>query len=123
LAHLELRVEVLEGGDRVRLVDVAGVPAEPLCRRPPEEDGLRPIELEFCATGYGSLVGLHFARGPVRSERDVPESAELRGLLHLHMLERGFSYGRHGFIALSLPLGEAEIDRFAAAVEEFLATV
>ena len=80
-------------------------------------------ELEFCATGYGSLVGLHFARGPVRSERDVPESAVLRGLLHLHMLERGFSYGRRGFIALSLPLGEAEIDGFAAAVEEFLATV
>ena len=80
-------------------------------------------ELEFCATGYGSLVGLHFARGPVRSERDVPVSAELRGLLHLHMLEQGFSYGRRGFIALSLPLGEAEIDGFSAAVEEFLATV
>ncbi|MGH3128441.1 MAG: aspartate aminotransferase family protein, partial [Gaiellaceae bacterium] len=79
--------------------------------------------LEFCATGYGSLVGLHFARGPVLSERDVPESVELRGLLHLHVLERGFSYGRRGFIALSLPLGEAEIDGFAGAVEEFLATI
>ena len=83
----------------------------------------RELEFEFCATGYGSLVGLHFARGPIRSERDVPESAELRGLLHLHMLERGFSYGRRGFIALSLPLGEAEIDGFAAAAEEFLATL
>lgn len=80
-------------------------------------------ELEFCATGYGSLVGLHFARGPVRSERDVPESPDLRGLLHLHMLERGFSYGRRGFIALSLPLGEAEIDGFAAATEEFLSSL
>jgi glutamate-1-semialdehyde 2,1-aminomutase len=79
--------------------------------------------IAFCATGYGSLVGLHFTRGPVRSERDVPESAELRALLHLHMLGRGFSYGRRGFIALSLPLGEPEIDGFAAAVEEFLATV
>jgi glutamate-1-semialdehyde 2,1-aminomutase len=78
--------------------------------------------IEFCATGYGSLVGLHFARGPVRSEHDVPEAPELRGLLHLHMLERGFSYGRRGFIALSLPLGEAEIDGFAAATEEFLAS-
>jgi glutamate-1-semialdehyde 2,1-aminomutase len=78
---------------------------------------------EFCSTGYGSLVGLHFTRGPVRSERDVPDSAELRGLLHLHMLERGFSYGRRGFIALSLPLGEPEIDAFADAVEEFLASL
>ena len=30
------------------------------------------------------------------------------------MLERGFSYGRRGFISLSLPLGEREIDGFAA---------
>ncbi|HEY7380217.1 MAG TPA: aminotransferase class III-fold pyridoxal phosphate-dependent enzyme [Gaiella sp.] len=80
-------------------------------------------EIAFRATGYGSLVGLHFAPGPVRSEADVPESAELRGLLHLHMLERGFSYGRRGFIALSLPLHESDVDGFAAAVEEFLATV
>jgi glutamate-1-semialdehyde 2,1-aminomutase len=78
-------------------------------------------DIEFCATGYGSLVGLHFTRGPVRNEQDVPEAAELRGLLHLHMLERGFSYGRRGFIALSLPLDEREIDGFGAAVEEFLA--
>ena len=79
--------------------------------------------IDFCATGYGSLVGLHFTAGPVRNEADVPEAAELRGLLHLHMLERGWSYGRRGFIALSLPLGEVDIDGFAAAVEEFLAIV
>ena len=80
-------------------------------------------ELAFCATGYGSLVGLHFTPGPVRNEGDVPESADLRALLHLHMLERGFSYGRRGFIALSLPLGEADVDGFAGAVEDFLPTV
>jgi glutamate-1-semialdehyde 2,1-aminomutase len=80
-------------------------------------------ELWFCATGYGSLVGLHFTPGPVRNEGDVPEATELRGLLHLHMLERGFSYGRRGFVALSLPLDEKDIDGFAAAVEEFLLTM
>jgi len=78
------------------------------------------LDAGICATGLGSLVGLHFARGPIRSERDVPEAAELRGLLHLHMLERGYSYGRRGFVALSLPLTEADIDGFAAAVEDFL---
>jgi glutamate-1-semialdehyde 2,1-aminomutase len=74
----------------------------------------------FCASGYGSLVGLHFTDGPVRSERDVPNVPELRGLLHLHMLEHGYSYARRGFVALSLPLEEADVDGFAAGVEEFL---
>ena len=77
-------------------------------------------ELAFVATGYGSLVGLHFARGPVRRISDLPAADELRTLLHLHLLERGYSYARRGFIALSLPLGEGEIGGFAAAVEEFL---
>ena len=80
---------------------------------------LNALDLGLCATGLGSLVGIHFARGPIRSERDVPEAAELRGLLHLHMLERGYSYGRRGFVALSLPLTEEDVDGFAAAVEEF----
>ena len=80
-------------------------------------------ELEFCATGFGSLVGLHFTSGPIRNEDDIPDFAELRALLHLHMLERGFSYGRRGFIALSLPLQEADVDGFCAAVEEFLVTI
>ena len=29
-------------------------------------------ELRFCATGHGSLVGLHFTPGPVRNEGDLP---------------------------------------------------
>jgi glutamate-1-semialdehyde 2,1-aminomutase len=75
--------------------------------------------LEFTATGYGSLVGLHFAAGPIRRRSDVPKRPELQTLLHLHLLEQGYTYARRGFIALSLPLGEAEIDGFAAAVEAF----
>jgi len=75
---------------------------------------------DFCATGYGSMVGLHFTRGPVLRSSDSPAAAELHALLHLHMLERGYSYARRGFVALSLPLGQAEVDGFAAAVEELL---
>jgi glutamate-1-semialdehyde 2,1-aminomutase len=77
-------------------------------------------DVELTATGYGSLVGLHFARGPVRRRSDLPKRPELQALLHLHMLEQGYTYARRGFIALSLPLGEREIDGFAAAVETFL---
>ena len=77
--------------------------------------------LEFCATGRGSIVGLHFTRGPVRRTADSPAAPELRTLLHLHMLDRGYSLARRGFVALSLPLGEADVDGFASAAEEFLA--
>jgi glutamate-1-semialdehyde 2,1-aminomutase len=76
-------------------------------------------DLEFCATGYGSMIGLHFTRGPVRRVTDLPPAAEQRALLHLHLLEQGYSYARRGFVALSLPLGEAEVDGFADAVERF----
>jgi glutamate-1-semialdehyde 2,1-aminomutase len=77
--------------------------------------------LDFCATGAGSLVGLHFARGPVRRPADSPAAPESRALLHLRLLEQGYSCARRGFVALSLPLGEAEIDGFGAAIEAFLA--
>jgi glutamate-1-semialdehyde 2,1-aminomutase len=78
-------------------------------------------DLEFTSTGFGSLVGLHFARGPISRRSDLPARPELQALLHLHMLEHGYTYARRGFIALSLPLGEHEIDGFASAVEAFLA--
>jgi glutamate-1-semialdehyde 2,1-aminomutase len=78
-------------------------------------------DLRFVATGYGSLVGLHFAAGPVRRRADLPASPQLRALLHLHLLEHGYSYARRGFLALSLPLEEANIDGFAGAAEAFLA--
>jgi glutamate-1-semialdehyde 2,1-aminomutase len=80
-------------------------------------------DVEFVATGHGSMVGLHFTRGPVRRVVDLPPAPELRTLLHLHMLERGYSYARRGFVALSLPLDEVAVDGFAAAVEEFLHVV
>jgi len=76
-------------------------------------------DVELTATGYGSLVGLHLGTGPIRRRSDVPKRPELQTLLHLHMLEQGYTYARRGFIALSLPLGEDEIDGFAAAVEAF----
>jgi glutamate-1-semialdehyde 2,1-aminomutase len=76
-------------------------------------------DIPFVVTGVGSLVGLHFARGPIRRVSDIADAPELRALLHLELLERGWSYARRGFIALSLPFEEADVDGFAAAVEEF----
>ncbi len=81
------------------------------------------VDVPFVVTGYGSLVGLHFARGPVRSIADVPPEPELRALMHLELLEAGYSYARRGYLALSLPLDEDDLDGFTAAVESFLASL
>jgi len=80
------------------------------------------------ATGVGSLVGLHFHDRPL----DAPDAldridaagrqrrAELKELMHLDLMERGMYYGRRGYVSLSLPMREREIDGFVGAVEEFL---
>jgi glutamate-1-semialdehyde 2,1-aminomutase len=81
-------------------------------------------DLPFFASGRGSMIGLHFGRGPLRSTADIKGDRAtltgLRALLHLHCLEHGCSYGRRGFLALSLPLTEDDHDRFVQAVETFL---
>jgi glutamate-1-semialdehyde 2,1-aminomutase len=80
---------------------------------------LNAIDADVQATGYGSMLGLHFTKAPIRRVEDVPAADEQRTLLHLHLLERGYSYARRGFVALSVPLGEDDVDGFAEAVESF----
>ena len=64
---------------------------------------------EAHATGYGSMVGLHI------------DDEDRAALVHLRMLERGYSYARRGFIALSLPLTQDDVDGFADALAVELA--
>jgi len=77
------------------------------------------------ATGTGSFVGMHFTRDEVRRPGDLdPADAErrtrLQNLMHLDLIAAGQFYARRGFIALMLPITDAEIDTFAGAVEEFV---
>jgi glutamate-1-semialdehyde 2,1-aminomutase len=41
-------------------------------------------------------------------------------LFHLDMLDQGIYLARRGYVTLSLPMGEADFDRLAQAVDEFL---
>jgi glutamate-1-semialdehyde 2,1-aminomutase len=77
-------------------------------------------ELQFSATGYGSMVGLHFTRSPIRRSSDSPAATEQRALMHLELLENGYSYARRGFVALSVPLDESDVDGFANSIESHL---
>ena len=75
----------------------------------------------FQATGIGSLMNTHFTPAPVPhpeiAERDAAAAAEL---FHLDMIAAGYFLARRGYLALSLPLGDPELDGFVAAVDDFL---
>lgn len=84
----------------------------------------------FQATGVGSLIGLHFSNRRIRKGADIDlhgaedrhAQAAIESLFHLELIDRGYYFGRRGYIALSLPTTEADCDAFAAAADHFLAT-
>lgn len=62
--------------------------------------------------GIGSLMNLVLLPGA---------DARLQALYWLGMLERGFWVARRGFVVLSLPLADADLDAFATAFDEVAA--
>ena len=79
------------------------------------------------STGAGSFVGIHFTRNDIKRPGDLDAAdadrrTRLQNLMHLDLIAAGQYYARRGFIALMLPIAEAEIDAFARAVEEFVTT-
>lgn len=77
--------------------------------------------LPVTVTGAGSVMNIHFVRGPVRSPDDVadPSIAWLK-LLQLEMLRRGQYMTPRGMLALSLPMTDAVTDAFGDAFDQFL---
>jgi glutamate-1-semialdehyde 2,1-aminomutase len=74
-------------------------------------------------SGLGSLMTLHGTDRPLRQAADLTGcDPRVRDLLYFALLERGVFIARRGFMALSLPFGDAEADRFVAALDEALAT-
>ena len=62
-------------------------------------------------------------RGPIRSPADAAKGdAKLKELFFFDMLAQGIWLARRGMMTLSLPIGDAECDKLAGAVEEFLAS-
>jgi glutamate-1-semialdehyde 2,1-aminomutase len=72
-------------------------------------------------TGIGSMLAVHTVRGPIRSPADAAKAdGKLKELFFFDMLAQGIWLARRGMMALSLPTGDAECDRLAEAVDEFL---
>ena len=77
------------------------------------------VAMQF--TGVGSLMNAHFVRGEVRCVDDLAVvDGRLRQLLFFHLLSEGIYASPRGFIVLSLPLADTDIDRFAAAIGSFI---
>jgi len=75
----------------------------------------------FQFTGLGSLMSAHATDRPIHAPADAAHAdAALEGLFFFDMLERGVYLARKGFVALSLPIGDAEVDHFVDAVADFL---
>lgn len=73
------------------------------------------------ATGVGSILGLHFQRTPIACGRDIDPAPQRRALLHLELMLRGFYIARRGYLALPLPLTDADLAAFVDAVEDVVA--
>ena len=77
------------------------------------------VEMQF--TGLGSMAAPHFRAGAI-ARPDVAGADEqaLRELFFFDMLAADIYIARRGMVALSLPVGGADIERFVAAVGEFV---
>lgn len=74
-------------------------------------------------TGIGSLMAMHATGRPIRTPADAAAGdPALKDLFFFDMLRRGIYLARRGFIALSLPIGDAECDHLVDAVTAFLDT-
>lgn len=72
-------------------------------------------------TGIGSLMNAHATTQPVLRPIDTDERGQgIKSLLFFHLLEKGIYTARRGFISLSLPLGDREVEVFVEAIKEFL---
>ncbi|MCA3311940.1 MAG: aminotransferase class III-fold pyridoxal phosphate-dependent enzyme [Roseomonas sp.] len=79
------------------------------------------VAMQF--TGIGSMVQPHFRLGAILRPYTASAREEgLRELFFLDMMKAGIYIARRGMVALSLPVGEPELARYIAAVEEFCAS-
>jgi glutamate-1-semialdehyde 2,1-aminomutase len=78
-------------------------------------------DIPVVLTGIGSMMAWHVARTPPACPQDLADlPAELRALLHLDLIARGFYVARRGMIVLSLPMTAADTAAFAEAFEEVM---
>ena len=77
----------------------------------------------FQFSGVGSMMTAHATARPIKTAADIATSnQEVKELFYFDMTAASIWIARRGFVALNIMIGDAEADRFAAAVEEFVTT-
>ena len=72
-------------------------------------------------SGLGSLITIHFARGPINTPRDIPPvSKKLGQLFHMESLLRSVLITARGDIFISLPVTAAQLQTLRDAVLNFV---
>lgn len=72
-------------------------------------------------TGMGSLMNLHAMVGKIERPEDLAASDDrVKEMIFFDLIDRGFYIARRGFIALSLAVTEADLDRFVEAFTDVL---
>ncbi|MBI4573719.1 MAG: aspartate aminotransferase family protein [candidate division NC10 bacterium] len=72
-------------------------------------------------TGIGSMFKIHFSASPVRDYRSAQQASHtIHEALFFFGLNRGLYLSSGGRCCLSTAMGDAEVDTYLAAVEEFL---
>ena len=78
-------------------------------------------KVAFQFSGIGSMMTAHATARPIRTAADIAAgSQDAKELFFFDMMAAGIWIARRGFVALNIMIGDAEADRFVAAVEEFV---
>jgi glutamate-1-semialdehyde 2,1-aminomutase len=90
--------------------------------------GLRKViekyRIDAQLTGIGSLIGIHFTRGPIRNYQDALEAPRsLLSVLHLLLLNRGIMTAPRGLFCTSTVMSESEIKQFVDAFEDSIVAI
>jgi glutamate-1-semialdehyde 2,1-aminomutase len=84
----------------------------------------RSVGIQGQATGYGSLMQLHWTNAALRTPKEALLAArgldKLKTLFHLQLMNRGIYIGPRGLLTVSTPMNESIIDGALAVIEETL---
>lgn len=78
-------------------------------------------DVPMYANGLGSMIAIHFSRGPTKRPSDItPGCRALRPLLHMELLLDGLLVCSRGDLFLSLPMDDEHLSKIRHALENFV---